>query len=273
MLSLTYLKRVLMQEYYRCDNYVLYLGDTFEVLEFLKLHNVKVDLIFADPPYFLSTGETEDNVRKDNYKGDWDKVKGIEYESSFHYNWIDLSRKLLSDKGSLWLSGTYHNIYYCGYALKLQDWYIINEIIWYKLYKPLTLTKNKFPPHHETLIWARKSKDTTHYFSGDCLKPYNWYDSLNKKGSRMGSVWSINRPSKDERKFGYHPTQKPLNLLERVVLSTSLPNTTVLDPFCGTSTTGVAAIKNNRFYIGIDQSEEFLEMSKKRIDDVLLVPY
>lgn len=249
----------------------LYHGDAVEVLD--TFPDESVDLIFADPPYNLSNGgfSVHAGRRVSVNKGDWDKSQGVEKDFEFHYNWIAACRRVLKENGTLWVSGTYHSIYACGFALQRQGWHLLNEICWYKPNAAPHLACRMFAASHETLLWARKSKKAKHKFHYKLMKESEWRgDFIKNAGKQMRSVWAINTPRTGEKKYGKHPTQKPESLLERIVLACSDENDIILDPFCGSATTGVVALRNHRKFVGIDRESNYLEtMAMLRIEEVL----
>jgi site-specific DNA-methyltransferase (adenine-specific) len=255
--------------FFKSQNSALYQGDCVEVMN--SLPEKSVDMIFADPPYNLSNdGYTvHAGKRVSVNKGTWDKSAGTENDFSFHQKWIEACKRVLKDDGTIWISGTYHSIYACGYALQLQDFRMLNDIAWYKPNAAPNLGCRMFTASHETLIWASKSKKSKHTFNYSAMREGNFPgDMIKNPGKQMRSVWSIITPSKSEKLHGKHPTQKPLKLLDRIVLSSTNPGDVVLDPFCGSSTTGVAAILNNRKFIGIDLDDKFLtDLSAPRLSD------
>ena len=255
--------------FFKSQSSALYQGDCVEVMN--SLPEKSVDMIFADPPYNLSNdGYTvHAGKRVSVNKGTWDKSAGTENDFSFHQKWIEACKRVLKDDGTIWISGTYHSIYACGYALQLQDFRMLNDIAWYKPNAAPNLGCRMFTASHETLIWASKSKKSKHTFNYSAMREGNFPgDMIKNPGKQMRSVWSIITPSKSEKLYGKHPTQKPLKLLDRIVLSSTNPGDVVLDPFCGSSTTGVAAILNNRKFIGIDLDDKFLtDLSAPRLTD------
>ncbi|MDD9823296.1 MAG: site-specific DNA-methyltransferase [Gammaproteobacteria bacterium] len=260
-----------MKCFYKNRGVRLFAGDAVETLN--ALPEGSVDLIFADPPYNLSNGgfSVHAGKRVSVNKGKWDKSNGLEKDYEFHYNWIAACRRVLKENGALWVSGTYHSIYACGFALQKQGWHLLNEICWYKPNASPHLACRMFAASHETLLWERKTKQAKHKFNYELMKQTEWAGDFIKKPNRqMRSVWAINTPRPGEKKYGKHPTQKPESLLERIVLACSNENDIVLDPFCGSATTGVAALRNNRNFVGIDAEKEYLsKMAVKRIDDVI----
>lgn len=257
------------EPFFRSQNSALYQGDCVEVMN--SLPEKSIDMIFADPPYNLSNdGYTvHAGKRVSVNKGTWDKSAGTENDFTFHQKWIEVCKRVLKDDGTIWISGTYHSIYACGYALQLQDFRMLNDIAWYKPNAAPNLGCRMFTASHETLIWASKSKKSKHTFNYSAMREGNFPgDMIKNPGKQMRSVWSIITPSKSEKLYGKHPTQKPLKLLDRIVLSSTNPGDVVLDPFCGSSTTGVAAILNNRKFIGIDLDDKFLtDLSAPRLTD------
>jgi site-specific DNA-methyltransferase (adenine-specific) len=245
----------------------LFLGDTLEIMKTLKPESY--DLIFSDPPYNLSNdGFTCQNGKMVSVnKGEWDKSKGFENDLAFHELWISECKKLLKPNGTLWVSGTYHSIFLCGYLLQKNNWHILNDIAWFKPNASPNLSCRMFTASHETLIWAKKSKKTKQTYNYKYLKEQDWgSDFIKKPNKQMRSVWVINTTPQREKEFGKHPTQKPEGLLERVILSSTNEGDMVLDPFCGSGTTGVVATKNNRVFTGIDNNINYLnDISAKRL--------
>lgn len=261
-----------MEAYFKEIGIRLFRGDVIDVLN--SLPEKSVDLIFADPPYNLSNdGFTcHAGKRVSVNKGKWDKSKGIEEDFNFHYSWIETCKRVLKPNGTLWISGTYHSIYACGYALQKQGWHIINDICWYKPNAAPNLSCRMFTASHETLLWVRKDKKAKHTFNYDEMRNGHFPDDFIKKPNRqMRSIWAIGTPKNGEKKYGKHPTQKPEALLERIILASSKEGDIVLDPFCGSATTGVAAIRYDRKFVGIDLEKEYLDkFAIPRIKDELV---
>ena len=253
----------------------LFQGDMLEVLD-RQVADHSVDMIFADPPYNLSNdGFTCSGGRMVSVnKGEWDRSKGVEADFLFHQTWIAACRRKLKPGGTLWVSGTYHSIYQCGYALQVEGMHILNDISWFKPNASPNLSCRMFTASHETLIWARTAKKSKHHFDYEAMKHGSWEeDPLKKPDKQMRSVWSIPLTKRVEKRFGKHPTQKPEALLERVVLASTRPGDVVLDPFCGSGTTGVAALRFGRRFIGIDMDVEFLEgIARPRLEDAAREP-
>jgi len=249
--------------------YTLLQGDMLTVLE--KITDLTIDMIFADPPYNLSNdGFTCKGGRMVSVnKGDWDRSKGPEADFEFHKAWITACHRKLRPGGTIWISGTYHSIYQCGVALQLGGWHVLNDIAWFKPNASPNLSCRMFTASHESLIWARTSKKDKHVFNYKAMRENSYHkkDVLKKEGKQMRSVWSIALTKKSEKRFGRHPTQKPESLLERVVLSSTNPGDIVLDPFCGSGTTGVVAVRHDRRFIGIDMDKDFLDgIARPRIE-------
>lgn len=241
-------------------SYKLICGDCINELK--KIKKGSIDLIFADPPYHLSTtnGISCQSGRMVSVKkGEWDEVIPLNEQHKFDRKWIRLCKRVLKDTGSIWISGTFHNIYSIGMALQEEGFSIVNNITWQKLNPPPNLACKCFTHSTETIIWA--VKDKKHYtFNYSLMKELNG-------GKQHKDVWSGALTPRKEKEFGKHPTQKPLYILEKIILASSKPGDVVLDPFCGSSTTGVCAIKNDRNYIGIDQEKEYIELSERRLNN------
>ncbi|MGB1118230.1 MAG: DNA-methyltransferase [Parvibaculales bacterium] len=241
-----------------------------------SLPEESIDLVFADPPCNLSNDgfSCHAGKRVSVNKGKWDKSRGVENDFEFHDQWIAACRRILKPNGSLWVSGTYHSIYACGFALQKQGWHLINDISWFKPNAAPNLSCRMFTASHETLIWARKDKKSKHVFHYQEMKNGDWpEDRLKKPATQMRSVWAIGTPKSGEKTYGKHPTQKPLALLDRIVRASTNPGDLILDPFCGSATTGVAALQNGRKFIGIDTEREFLEtLAKPRLENVSRQP-
>lgn len=221
-----------------------------------------VDLIFADPPYNLSNnGSTcQGGKRVSVNKGEWDASRGVDADFQFHFAWLAACRRVLKPAGAVWVSGTWHSIYSCGFALRKQGWHILNDIVWYKPNAAPNLACRMFAAAHETLLWARKDKSSRHYFNYRAMKASKYEGDFFKKENRqMRSVWALPTAGRAEKKFGRHPTQKPLALLERIITASCPEGGLVLDPFCGSGTTGVAALGHGRKFVGIDNNREYLE--------------
>jgi len=260
---------VKVKPYFKEDNFVLYNEDSLRVLNDLEENSV--DMIFADPPYNLSNGGFTVHAGRmvSVNKGIWDISNGFENDYAFHYKWLEACRRVLKPGGTLWVSGTYHSIYQCGYAMQALGYHILNDISWFKPNASPNLSCRFFTASHETIIWARKEKKAKHTFNYSAMKEGSWpEDKLKKPGLQMRSVWSMGTPKPEEKKFGKHPTQKPLDLLKRIVLASTNKGDVIIDPFTGSSTTGIAAAMNGRKFVGIDTEKKFLDLSIKRFNDL-----
>lgn len=261
--------------FYRNGNAVLYHGDCLEILA--SLPERSVDMICADPPYNLSNGgitcQAGRMVSVD--KGEWDKSKGATADHGFALQWLTACRRVLDDDGTIWISGTMHNIYSVGFALQQLGYKLLNEICWYKPNASPNLSTRYFTHSHETVIWAAKSEKSKHKFDYQLMKQIAGGKQMRSLWMNIDvedepqDIWPISTPPSAEKKFGKHPTQKPLALLERIILASTKLGDTVLDPFAGSSTTGVAAIRNGRHFIGIETDTEYLDLSVKRLDEEL----
>ena len=251
--------------YYQADDFALYKGDCLEVLK--SLPEGSVDMIFADPPYNLSNGgfSVRSGKQVDVHKGDWDKSSGVEKDFAFHLNWIKACHRVLKAEGTIWISGTYHSIYQCGFALQKLGYRILNDIAWYKPNAPPNIGCRCFAASHETLIWACKTVKGKYNFNYKDMKFGSWgKDFIKKPEKQMRSVWAINTTPVSEKTAGKHPTQKPLSLLNRILLASTKKGDLVLDPFTGSSSTGIASHNLKRSFIGIDKNRQFLNLSIKR---------
>ena len=258
----------MLNSYFESKDFVLYLGDAIEILN--QIEEKSIDLIFADPPYFLSNdGITCQSGKMVSVnKAKWDESRGFEEDLDFTNKWLKTCRRVLKDDGTMWISGTLHIIYKVGYLLEVNGYDIINDIIWFKPNAPPNLSCKYFTHSHEIVLWARKSNESKHLFNYEKMK--NWNDpkdKLKNENKQMRSVWSIPLLSKKEKKFGKHPTQKPLELLNRIIISSSKEKDVVLDPFVGSGTTGIICNLYGRKFIGIDNNKDYLDLAIKRIKD------
>lgn len=237
-------------------DFTLLQGDTFELL---KQFDFKFDMIFADPPYFLSNGgiscQSGKVVCVD--KGDWDKGGTPEHIASFNREWLGLCREKLSDNGTIWISGTYHNIFNIATELTALGFKILNCVTWAKTNPPPNISCRFFTYSTEFILWARKCEKKAHYFNYELMRHLN-------EGKQMTDVWCLPAIAPWEKKCGKHPTQKPLALLIRILFASTKPGDWVLDPFSGSSTTGIAASLSDRRFLGIERESEFIEISRNR---------
>lgn len=251
-----------IKAHYKDENSALFLADVFETLE--NMRPDCADMIFADPPYFLSNdGISCSGGKKVSVnKGEWDKISTLEEKHEFNRRWLRLAKRVLKPNGTIWISGTLHNIYSVGMALEQEGFKIMNNITWQKTNPPPNLSCRYFTHSTETILWARKNeKSARHFFNYDLMREMNG-------GKQMKDVWTGNLTSAKEKIFGKHPTQKPIYLLERIILASTQEKNLVLDPFCGSGTTGVVCKSLNRNFIGIDNNPEFIELSEERLRHV-----
>jgi site-specific DNA-methyltransferase (adenine-specific) len=236
-----------------------------------ELADGSVDFVFADPPYHLSNGgftvSSGKQVPVD--KGEWDKSQGFKADLEFHRSWLTLVHEKLADDGSIVISGTYHSIYKCAFILQELGFRILNEIVWFKPNGAPNLSGRMFAASHETLIWASKHQNSRHTFNYLDMKNSTFpEDRLKNPGKQMRSVWSIPSTPSREKLLGGHPTQKPEALLNRVLRACSNAGDLVLDPFCGSGTTGVAAVSLGRAFVGFEIDSTFASLAKNRISRI-----
>lgn len=252
----------MIKPYYKSPDrsFTLLQGDC---LKLLREFDFKFSCIFADPPYFLSNGgisvQSGKVVCVD--KGEWDKGKSQQEMMEFNMEWLGLCRNKLKDNGTIWISGTYHNIFSVANCLTELGYKILNVVTWAKTNPPPNISCRYFTYSTEFIIWARKSEKKPHYFNYDLMKQING-------DKQMTDVWHLPAIARWEKSCGKHPTQKPLALLARIIMASTKPGDWVLDPFCGSSTTGIAANLLDRRYLGIDQEQKYLEISKNRKEEL-----
>ena len=242
--------------YHRADDFTLLHGDCIRLMgEF----DFKFDMIFADPPYFLSNGgisvQSGKVVCVD--KGEWDKGGSPEHIDLFNEEWIAECREHLTENGTIWISGTYHNIFSVANKLTQLGFKILNVITWAKTNPPPNISCRYFTYSTEFIIWARKCPKKPHYFNYDLMKLLN-------ENKQMTDVWRLPAIARWEKSQGKHPTQKPLALLVRIILASTRHGAWILDPFSGSGTTGIAASLTGRRYLGIEREKEYLDLSIRR---------
>ena len=252
----------MVSSYYTSPNadFLIANGDSFSLLNDF---NFKFDMIFADPPYFLSNGgislQSGKVVCVD--KGEWDKGKTPEEMREWNMQWLGMCREKLKENGSIWISGTYHNIFSVADCLTQLGYRILNVITWQKTNPPVNISCRFFTYSTEFVIWARKSKKVAHKFNYDVMKRLN-------DGKQMTDVWRLPAIGRWEKSCGKHPTQKPLALLTRIILACTDEGDWVLDPFSGSGTTGIAANLCGRRFCGIEREEEFCRMAMARREEI-----
>ena len=247
-------------QYYQSEHFLLGHGDCIKLMK--KIPDESVDLIITDPPYFLSNNgiTCQSGKMVSVNKGDWDKVNSNDEMDSFNESWLKECKRVLTTNGTIWVFGTNHNIFSVGHKIQKLNFKILNTITWVKPSPPPNLSCRMFTHSTETIIWSKKNEKSVHYFDYQLMKELNG-------GKQMKDVWVVGRTKKNEKRFGIHPTQKPEELIDRIVLSSSKENDVILDLFSGSGTTGVVSVRNKRKYIGIDIDISYLEISKKRILD------
>ena len=221
----------------------------------------KFDMIFSDPPYFLSNGgitcHAGKMVKVD--KGQWDKSNGPELNHDFNLAWLSRCQKVLKPDGTIWVSGTHHVIHSVGYAMQQLGMKILNDITWEKPNPPPNLSRRYFTHSTETIIWVAKTEKSKHLFDYGKMREIN-------NGKQMKSVWTMTAPNNNEKSFGKHPTQKPVRLLERIILASTTEGGVIFDPFAGSSTTGVASVGLKRKFVGCELDAAFIALSVKRLE-------
>ena len=247
----------MIEPYFRSSDrtFTLLKGNCFELLPKFEF---KFNMIFADPPYFLSNGGISVQAGKivSVNKGEWDKAETTNV-NQFNQHWISLCREKLKDNGTIWISGTYHNIFSVANCLTQLGFKILNVITWAKTNPPPNISCRYFTYSTEFIIWARKLTKIPHQYNYNLMKIIN-------DGKQMTDVWRLPAIARWEKSCGKHPTQKPLALLTRIIMASTDKNDWVLDPFAGSSTTGIAANLVGRRFLGIEREDEFVDLSRKR---------
>lgn len=241
-------------------NFTLLKGDCIELLNSFEF---KFDMIFADPPYHLSNGGISIQSGKlvCVNKGDWDKSHGTNADYTFDKEWLTACKNKLKNGGTIWISGTYHNIFSIARCLNELGFKVLNCITWVKTNPPPNISCRYFTHSAEYILWARKDSSTPHYYNYELMKEING-------GTQMKDVWHLPAIAKWEKSCGKHPTQKPLCVLSRIIQASTEKGAWILDPFTGSSTTGIAANLLARRFLGIDKVEDFLTISKNRRQEI-----
>lgn len=247
--------------YFDCNDFCIYSGDSLTLID--QLDDNSLDLVFADPPYFLSSGRKMDiagrNVSFE--KGVWDRCRSVEEIDNFNSQWIRAVRSKMKQNATIWISGTFHNIFSVERILVDNGFKIINLVSWQKSNPHEIADGQHLTFSTEILVWARKSLHGRHCYNYELMTQLNG-------GKPLTDVWKIPTPSSWERKCGKHPTQKPLRLLYKIILASTHAGDTILDPFAGSCTTGIAANLLGRKFIGIDQSVEYLSYGIRRKQEI-----
>ncbi len=240
----------------------IYNGDCVEQMR--KLPEKSVNMIFADPPYFLSTGKQRVKI-KDVYttfdKGEWDRVRSMAEKNDFNRSWLLEARRVLKDEGTIWVCGSYHNIFSVALCFDELEFKILNMVVWNKSDPPTTYSDDRLSYSAEYIVWARKSSSYHHYYNYDLMKQLNG-------GIPLSDVWRLPTVGLWEKRCGKHPTQKPLRLLYRIILACTKQGDTILDPFAGSCTTGIAANLLGRNFIGIEMDSNYIELGQRRKQEI-----
>jgi modification methylase len=234
-----------------------------------SLPEKSVDLVFADPPYNLQLGgglTRPDQSEVDGVDDEWDKFSSFAEYDRFTREWMAAARRVLKDNGTLWVIGSYHNIFRVGTVLQDLGFWMLNDIVWRKSNPMPNFRGKRFTNAHETLIWAAKSQKSKYHFAYEGLKAMN--DDV-----QMRSDWTLPICSGGERVKGAdgkkaHPTQKPESLLYRILMASTKPGDVVLDPFLGSGTTAAMAKKLGRHYVGLERDEGYAKVARKRLEDI-----
>ena len=241
-------------------------GNSLEILK--KIPENSIDLIFADPPYNLQLSKTllrPDQTKVDGVKENWDNFDSFDHYDDFTLNWLKSCKKILKLNGSMWVIGSYHNIFRIGYMLQNLGFWILNDVVWVKANPMPNFRGKRFTNAHETMIWVSNNKNSKYTFNYESMKSLNG-------DLQMRSDWNLpicngKERLKDEDGVKIHPTQKPESLISRILLASTNVNDTILDPFFGTGTTGAVAKKLNRNFIGIEQDLNYVSSAQDRINN------
>jgi site-specific DNA-methyltransferase (adenine-specific) len=259
----------------RGPSWTLVLGDCLQALD--QLPPRSVDLVFADPPYHLSNGGTtcQSGRRVSVDKGRWDRSRGTAEDHAFHARWLDACRRVLKPSGTIWVSGTQHVIFSVGYAMQELGFHLLNTVTWYKPNAAPNLACRFFTHSTELLLWASpmRAVPLAHRFNYQEMKRANggrqmrdlWEIAERPEPEGGQVVWALPTPAPREKSHGRHPTQKPVALLERVIAASAAPGDLVVDPFCGSGTTGLAAVRAGCRFLGIDREREYVQLTARRL--------
>lgn len=242
-------------------------ADSIKLMNEMEANSV--DLIFADPPYNMQLGDMlmrPDNSIVKGVNEEWDSFESLAAYDEYTKQWLTAARRVLKDNGSIWVIGSYHNIYRVGYILQNLGFWILNDVIWNKVNPMPNFKGTRFTNAHETLIWAVKNPKAKYTFNYEAMKALN-------DDTQMRSTWEIplctgKERLKNDKGEKLHPTQKPEALLYRIILASSKPGDVVLDPFFGTGTTGAVAKKMGRNFIGIEKDAEYIKGAVARIKQI-----
>ncbi len=218
------------------------------------------DMIFADPPYFLSNGGISCHAGKmvKVNKGQWDESQGPELNHEFNTEWLRRCQRVLRPNGTIWVTGTHHVIFSIGYAMQQLGFKILNDIAWEKPNPPPNLSCRYFTHSTETVLWAAKNEKSKHMFNYQLMREANG-------GKQMKTVWKMTAPKGGEKTFGKHPTQKPISLLERCILASTKSGDQVFDPFMGSGSTAIACVKHKRHFSGVELDVKYVRIAIERV--------
>lgn len=247
--------------YYLENDFQLYSGDCLDLLKLIPIDSF--DMIFADPPYFLSSGGITCSGGKmvSVNKAKWDISKNIDEIHVFNTSWLNECHRILKPNGTIWVSGTFHNIYSIGLALHQLEFKVLNNITWIKSNPPPNLSCRYFTHSTETILWASKNKKSKHFYDYKLMKELN-------NNKQMKDVWIFPVINKKEKEHGNHPTQKPQKVLERIINASTQKGDFILDPFNGSGTTGIVSSRLGRKYVGIDLYEDYLDITIRRYNHI-----
>ena len=250
------------------EDAALYVGEAIATLS--RIPDESVDCVWTDPPYLLSNGGITcvagRMVSVD--KGDWDKSRGLELDHQFNMEWVAECYRVLKPTGTIWVTGTLHVYPSVGMALLKNGFRLLNDIVWEKPNPPPNLGRRTFTHSTEIVLWASKApKGSRHKYT------FN-YDEMRREngGKQMKTVWRMTAPGKSEKRFGKHPTQKPVKLIDRCLRASTNPGDLVLDPFAGSGSAGVAALAIGRRFIGIEMTPEYAEIGRMRLAEIASTP-
>src|SRR5882724_5015933 len=242
-------------------------GDSIQVMASLPPESV--DMIFADPPYNLQLqGDLHrpNNSKVDGVDDSWDKFADFATYDRFTTDWLKAARRILKPDGTIWVIGSYHNIFRVGASLQDLGFWILNDVVWRKTNPMPNFRGRRFTNAHETMIWCAKDADARYCFNYEAMKSLN--DDLQMRSDWLLPICNGGERIKDEDGHKAHPTQKPEALLHRVILAGTKPGAVVLDPFFGTGTTGVVAKRLGRHFIGIERERAYVDVARKRLAKV-----